>query len=254
MESPEILMDFDSRAALSLSGIDKKFGALTVLSDLTFDVRRGEIHGLIGPNGAGKTTVVNIATGYYKPSAGSVFMDGTDITSTAACDRAAMGLGRSFQGARLFNKLNVETNLRIAIEQRRRCLRLPVSDKEVRRELELLLAEANMEGVAKAIVGTLSYGVRKQIEVVRSCAFAGSVLLLDEPTSGLSSDEIERLLAVVTRHRARLAILIIEHDMEVIMSLCDRITVIDAGRRLMTGRPNEVQRSAEVIAAYLGMD
>jgi branched-chain amino acid transport system ATP-binding protein len=240
--------------ALNLRSVSKRFGALVALDDLSFDVQRGEIHGLIGPNGAGKTTAVNIATGFLRPSSGSVWLDGVDVTHLPIHRRAAKGLGRSFQGARLFDQLDVRTNIRISVEQRRKCIGQSESTAEIRSEVELLLEESKLTSVAGILIGRLPYGLRKQVEVIRSCAFASSVLLLDEPTAGLGPDDIERVLGVMTNHRARLGILIIEHDMEVIMSLCDRVTVIDAGRWLMTGKPAEVQENPEVIAAYLGTD
>lgn len=240
--------------ALNLRAVSKQFGALTALKDLSFDIQRGEIHGLIGPNGAGKTTAVNIATGFYRPSSGSVWLNGVDVTHMPTYQRAAKGLGRSFQGARLFDKLDVRTNIRISVEQRRKCVGQSGSNAEIRSEVEDLLEEAKLTSVAGTLIGRLPYGLRKQVEVIRSCAFASSVLLLDEPTAGLGPDDIEQVLGVMTNHRARLAILIIEHDMGVIMSLCDRVTVIDAGRWLMTGKPAEVQENPEVIAAYLGTD
>lgn len=239
---------------LQLRAVSKQFGALTALSDLSFDVAHGEIHGLIGPNGAGKTTAVNIATGYYRPSSGSVWLNGVDVTHLPTHQRAARGLGRSFQGARLFDQLDVQTNIRVSVEQRRKCIGQSGRNAEIRAEVEALLEESHLTSVAGTLVGRLPYGLRKQVEVIRSCAFASSVLLLDEPTAGLGPDDIERVLGVMANHRARLAILIIEHDMEVIMSLCDRVTVIDAGRWLMTGKPAEVQENSEVIAAYLGTD
>jgi ABC-type branched-subunit amino acid transport system ATPase component len=240
--------------ALSLRAVSKRFGALVALDNVSFDIQRGEIHGLIGPNGAGKTTAVNVATGVLRPSSGSVWLGGEDVTQMSTHRRAAKGLGRSFQGARLFDQLDVRTNIRIAVEQRRNCIAQPDSRTDIGAEVEQLLEESRLAPVAGSVVNSLPYGVRKQVEVVRSCAFASSVLLLDEPTAGLGSDDIERVLGLMANHRARLGILIIEHDMEVIMSLCDRVTVIDAGRWLMTGSPAEVQRNPEVIAAYLGSD
>jgi branched-chain amino acid transport system ATP-binding protein len=239
---------------LNLRSVSKQFGALVALDNLSFDVQRGEIHGLIGPNGAGKTTAVNIATGFLRPSSGSVWLDGVDVTHMPIHRRAAKGLGRSFQGARLFDQMDVRTNIRISIEQRRKCIGQSESKADIRSEVDQLLEESKLTPVAGTLIGRLPYGQRKQVEVIRSCAFASSVLLLDEPTAGLGPDDIERVLGVMTNHRARLGILIIEHDMEVIMSLCDRVTVIDAGRWLMTGKPAEVQENPEVIAAYLGTD
>lgn len=240
--------------ALSLRAVSKRFGALVALDNVSFDIQRGEIHGLIGPNGAGKTTAVNVATGVLRPTSGSVWLGGVDVTHVSTHRRAARGLGRSFQGARLFDQLDVRTNIRIAVEQRRKCIGPSESNADVGTEVDQLLEELTLTPVAGALINSLPYGVRKQVEVIRACAFASSVLLLDEPTAGLGPDDIERVLGVMANHRARLGILIIEHDMEVIMSLCDRVTVIDAGRWLMTGRPAEVQRNPEVIAAYLGAD
>ena len=239
---------------MSLNAVSKRFEALVALDDVSLDVQRGEVHGLIGPNGAGKTTAVNIATGFLRPSSGSVLLDGVDVTNMPIHRRAAKGLGRSFQGARLFDQLDVRTNIRISVEQRRKCIGQSESKAEVRSEVEQLLEEAELTSVAGTLIVSLPYGIRKQVEVIRSCAFAASVLLLDEPTAGLDPDDIERVLGVMANHRARLGILIIEHDMEVIMSLCDRVTVIDAGHLLMTGTPAEVQENAEVITAYLGTD
>jgi ABC-type branched-subunit amino acid transport system ATPase component len=241
-------------AALKLCEVTKRFGAVAALDRLTFDVRRGEIHGLIGPNGAGKTTAVNIATGVYRPSSGSVWLDGADVTRVPSHRRAAKGLARSFQGARLFDQLDVRTNLTIAVEQRRACAAQSASRADIHAEVDELLDEARLTAVAATMAGQLPYGVRKQVEVIRSCAFASTALLLDEPTAGLGPDDIDQVLGLMASHRARLAILIIEHDMEVIMSLCDRVTVIDAGRWLMTGTPAEVQASQDVVAAYLGAD
>lgn len=244
----------DARSGLSLQGISKQFGAIAALTELSMEIGRGEIHGLIGPNGAGKTTAVNVATGIYRPSAGSVLLDGADVTSMCAHRRATRGLGRSFQGARLFDGLDVETNIRVSVEQRRKHQRQSCAKGDVFTEVGRLMEEAHLTPVARRDARSLPYGIRKQVEIVRSCAFASCALLLDEPTSGLSPEEIDRVLGIIRRHHARLAVLIIEHDMEVIMSMCDRVTVIDAGRWLMTGTPAEVQQDQEVIRAYLGSD
>lgn len=239
---------------LGLSGISKTFGALRVLSNLSIDIPAGEIHGLIGPNGAGKTTVINIATGVYKPTSGTVTLGGTDVTRLPPHRRAARGLGRSFQGARLFDKLDVRTNIHIAVEQQRKHAGRSAPAAEVAEVTDRLMGQGGLAHAAREIVADLPYGVRKQVEIVRSCAFATRALLLDEPTAGLAPDEIDRILGIIRSNRTRLAILIVEHDMEVIMSMCDRITVIDAGRTLMTGTPDEVRQNPEVIAAYLGSD
>lgn len=239
-------------AEFSMRGVSKTFGALVAIQDLSFDVERGELHGLIGPNGAGKTTAVNIATGFYRPSSGSVWLRDKDVTEESAHHRARSGLARTFQGSRLFGELDVFTNLQIAVEQRRRANDELGSSTVIRSEVEEALDTARLSDIAYTFAKNLSYGQKKQLEIARACALARCVLFLDEPTAGLSDDEIERSLQLVLRHRSRLAILVIEHNMDVIMSLCDRITVIDAGRMLMTGTPVEVQNDPRVISAYLG--
>ena len=222
------------------------------LQDLSIDVPLGEVHGLIGPNGAGKTTAINVATGFYVPDSGTVRMFDRDVSKLAPHSRAALGFGRTFQGARLFAGLDVRTNLAIAIEQRRRHDGQAASKAEIRRESDALLNAVGLESHADTDARLLPYGRQKVLEILRALAFASSVLLLDEPAAGLSEDEIDTILKLVMQHRDRLAILIVEHNMDVVMSACDRVTVIDAGRMLSSGTPAQVQADPAVVSAYLG--
>ena len=238
--------------ALTLRGVSKRFGGVAALTDLALDVPRGEIHGLIGPNGAGKTTAINIATGFYAPDQGSVWMFDREVTRLPPTERASLGFARTFQSARVFGNLDVRTNLAIAVEQRRRCEGAARGAREVDREVDGILDAAGLGAYAGEPGRLLPYGRQKQLEIFRATAFARSVLLLDEPAAGLSDAEIEAVLAHVLAQRGRLAILLVEHNMDVVMSTCDRVTVIDAGRWIATGAPAAVQRDPDVVAAYLG--
>ena len=238
--------------ALELVNVHKSFGALVALEDLSIAVRPGEIHGLIGPNGAGKTTAINLATGVFRLSKGAIRLAGRDVTTMSQPQRAAAGLARTFQSARPFGALPTITNLVIAIEQRRRCGGERASARAARQEAELILAAAGLEDSAMIPAGRLTYGQQKQLELLRALCFARTALLLDEPTAGLSLAEIERMLSLLQSNRKDLGILLIEHDMDVVMSTCDTITVIDAGRFLAHGTPDQVQADPAVVAAYLG--
>jgi branched-chain amino acid transport system ATP-binding protein len=239
-------------AALSLRRVSRSFGGIAAVQDLAIDIASGEIHGLIGPNGAGKTTAINIATGFYRPDHGSVWMFDREVSGLPPHRRAALGLGRTFQAARPFGGVDVQTNLAIAVEQRLRCEGRSAARSQVRREVESLLESVGLSPQAEEPARLLPYGRQKLLEILRALAFARSVLLLDEPAAGLSETEIETVLQLVARHRSRLAVLIVEHNMDVVMSTCDRVTVIDAGRHLATGTPAEVQADPAVAAAYLG--
>ena len=239
-------------SVLTLSDIRMSFGGVTVIDGLSLDVYRGEIHGLIGPNGAGKTTAINIATGIYVPRHGKVLIEGREVTAMPPHRRSRQGLSRTFQGGRPFGAMTVRENVQTALERRRRCLPARSGTAAPPLDAERLLAEIGILEIANLPAANLPYGKQKQLEIARALAFATSCLLLDEPTAGLSSGEIDLVLQVITRHRERLGILLIEHDMDVVMSLCDRITVLDAGRWLTTGTPAEVQRNPDVVSAYLG--
>jgi branched-chain amino acid transport system ATP-binding protein len=239
-------------AVLSLRGISKRFGGNQALQDLSLDVPLGQIFGLIGPNGAGKTTVLNIATGLYRPDSGGVLVAGQDVTVLKPYERSRKGLSRTFQGGRPFGQLTVRENVQIAIEQRKKIEGADTSHGPPQFCADELLSDVGLLQDGESSAQSLPYGKQKQLEIARAIAYATSVLLLDEPTSGLSAEEIKLVAAIIARYRRDLGILLIEHNMDVVMSLCDQIMVIDAGSWVATGTPAEIQTHPQVLAAYLG--
>jgi len=239
-------------AVLTLREISKRFGGNQALQDISLDVPLGQIFGLIGPNGAGKTTVLNIATGLYRPDSGDVLVAGQDVTALKPYERSRKGLSRTFQGGRPFSQLTVRENVQIAIEQRSKIERADAAYRSSVASADELLSDVGLLRDGESPAQSLPYGKQKQLEIARAIAYATSVLLLDEPTSGLSAEEIRLVAAVIARYRHELGILLIEHNMDVVMSLCDQIMVIDAGCWVATGTPAEIQTHPEVLAAYLG--
>jgi len=239
-------------AVLTLREISKRFGGNQALQDISLDVPLGQIFGLIGPNGAGKTTVLNIATGLYRPDSGDVLVAGQDVTALKPYERSRKGLSRTFQGGRPFSQLTVRENVQIAIEQRSKIERANAAYRSSVASADELLSDVGLLRDGESPAQSLPYGKQKQLEIARAIAYATSVLLLDEPTSGLSAEEIRLVAAVIARYRHELGILLIEHNMDVVMSLCDQIMVIDAGCWVATGTPAEIQTHPEVLAAYLG--
>jgi sulfate-transporting ATPase len=243
--------------ALEIRGLSVSFGGVAAVRDVDISVRPGEIHGLIGPNGAGKTTLVDAVTGFVQ-STGECKLGDTDISAWSARRRALTGLGRSFQSLELFSDLTVAENIAVATErgQRSRWLtdliwpgRIQLSGVaiEVLRQFELLeLADSKPD--------TLSFGLRRTVAIARAVATVPSVLLLDEPAAGLGDREAEELAELI-RHLARswgIGVLLVEHRIDMIMALCDRVTVLDRGTVLTSGTPDEVRKHASVIDAYLG--
>ena len=239
------------KAVLTLREVSKRFGGNQVLQNISFDVPLGQIFGLIGPNGAGKTTVLNIATGLYEPDSGDVLIGGQNVTALKPYERSRKGLSRTFQGGRPFGQLTVRENVQIAIEQRIK-VGVPSSHQAPIVSADQLLSDVGLLQESESQAQSLPYGKRKQLEIARAIAYATSVLLLDEPTSGLSAEEIKLVAAIIARYRQDLGILLIEHNMDVVMSLCAQIMVIDAGCWIATGTPDEIQAHPEVLAAYLG--
>jgi branched-chain amino acid transport system ATP-binding protein len=242
--------------ALELRDIHHDFSGFTVLSGIDLEIRHGERHAIIGPNGAGKSTLFNIVCGRYRPRRGRVFYRQRDITGAPPYRIARLGVGRSFQIINTFPRLSVFENVRSAVVSRR-TMRLnawSILDHraDIARETEELLARVGLEARRDTPASTLSYGEQRQLELALTVAGRPDLVLLDEPTAGLNREETARAVRLIRRVTDGKTLVMVEHDMEVVFDLADRVTVIHHGRVLATGTPEEVRRNDEVRQAYLG--
>jgi branched-chain amino acid transport system ATP-binding protein len=240
-----------------------KFGGLVAVNDFSLDIRKGELVGLIGPNGAGKTTVFNIITGQYTPTQGRVAFEGRDITGWRPDLIAAAGIARTFQNVRLFTGLTVLDNVLVSQHLRVRSSFLSAAcqlpgyvkeDQETRMRGMELLERVGLADLAREQAGGLPYGQQRRLEIARALATNPRLLLLDEPAAGMNPEETTQLMRFICRIREEfgLTIFLIEHDMRLVMGICERIRVIDYGVSIAEGTPQEIQSNPRVIAAYLG--
>jgi branched-chain amino acid transport system ATP-binding protein len=237
---------------LEIQEISVRFGGLAALSDVTLSVADGAITGLIGPNGAGKTTLFNVVTGMQRPNSGSVRLDGRDVGGLSSFRRARLGLGRTFQRLELFGSLTVAENVGVAASIGRRGVAKGRS-KAIQEIREEILERLGLTSVGNDRADTLPTGTGRLVELARALATKPKVLLLDEPAAGQDVDETERFSGILHNLvRDGLAILLVEHDMELVMNVCDTIAVLDYGRIICTGTPAQVRADSEVQAAYLG--
>ena len=245
-----------SGAALETRGLCKSFGALTVADDIDFRLEAGARHALIGPNGAGKTTFVNMLTGLLSPSSGRIVLGGEDITATGQAKRVKLGLGRTFQINALFRRLAVLDNVALAVAERRgvarRMLRAASMHEDVRAESMELLATLGLAEDAGIRILDLPYGKQRLVEIAIALGLKPDVLLLDEPAAGVPSLESHRILQVLDNLPEHIAILIIEHDMDLVFRFAQRITVLVQGEVLVEGPPEEIARDRRVHQVYLG--
>ena len=239
-------------AILRIEGVSKSFGGLKVIDDVSFEVRRGTRTALIGPNGAGKTTVFNLISGAYGVDQGSIRLEGDDITALPARLRIGRGVARSFQNVRLMPHLSTVENVMLGEHWRSSPLSL-ARGRRAGQNAEKALADAGLDSYPGQVVATLPYGIQKRIEVVRALAAEPKLLLLDEPAAGLNTAETAELRALLGRASERgITLLVVEHDMNFVKQLCDHVVVLNFGRKIFEGTPEEVHRDPGVREAYLG--
>ena len=254
----------EEQLVLSVHGLGRAFGGLVAVNGISFDIRRGEIYGLIGPNGAGKTTVINMLSGLLTPTRGEITFLGTRIEKQSAHRIAALGMARTYQNIRLFGAMSVLQNVVVGQHSlmkaslAERLVFLPRARKEeaaARVEALALLESAGLEGVAQQPASALAYGDQRRLELARALASRPTLLLLDEPAAGMNAAESMALgerLRVLSE--GGLTLLVIEHDMSLVMSLCHRIGVLNFGNLIAEGTPAQISRNPVVIEAYLGSE
>ena len=245
-----------SRAVLDVQGLNKSFGALHATQDLSFRVNAGEIHALIGPNGAGKTSLIQQIYGALKPDSGRVLLNGRDITSLPIPGRVRAGIGRSFQISNVLMDFKVLENAIVAEQARLgqsfRFLKPAFDDKDLQAGAYAILRRVGLEDRAGYAASDLAHGERRMLELAMALATAPQLLLLDEPMAGAGTEESQRMSEIIERLRGDMAILLIEHDMDVVFRLADRITVLVEGAVIASGTIDEISNSAAVQTAYLG--
>jgi branched-chain amino acid transport system ATP-binding protein len=234
----------------------KRFGGLIATDSVSMEIRSGEVHALIGPNGAGKTTLVGQLTGGIASDEGRIFFEGRDITGLPAHGRAHLGLARSFQISSIFLDMTALDNVALSVQVHQghsfRLWRDARADESLRMPARATLQQLGLAARCDVIAAELSHGEQRQLEIAMALASAPKMLLLDEPMAGMGPDESQRVVELLRRLKGKLTILLVEHDMDAVFALADRITVMVYGRVIATGSPAEIRADAEVRRAYLG--
>jgi len=243
---------------LSVQSLNKHFGGIVATDNLSIEVEPGEIHAVIGPNGAGKTTLVAQLSGMLKPDSGRIVFDGHDITGLPAPKRSMLGLARSFQITSIFRDFSVLDNVALALQAHRghsfRFWRPARTDPELQGPAREVLDKVGLTERRDVISGNLAHGEQRQLEIAMALATEPKLLLLDEPMAGMGSEDSERMTKFLVDMKGRYTMLLIEHDMDAVFRLADRITVLVYGRAIATGTPEEIRTNEEVRNAYLGED
>ncbi|MBL8160528.1 MAG: ABC transporter ATP-binding protein [Anaerolineae bacterium] len=250
---------------LHVQSISLSFGGIRALTEVDFRVRKGEILAVIGPNGAGKTSLINSINGFYTPQTGAIILDGQNITALPAYKRAQLGISRTFQNIALYTNMTTLDNLMAARHLHMKANLLtgalfwgPAKREEIehRKVVEDIIEFLEMEAIRKTIVGNLSYGLRKRVELGRALALEPTMLLLDEPMAGMNVEEKEDMARFILdiHERQGMTIMLIEHDMGLVMDISDRVVALDFGRKIAEGTPDEIKQNPAVIKAYLGQE
>ena len=253
----------DMNEILQAENVSEVFGGLKAVSDFNLRLERGELVGLIGPNGAGKTTVFNMLTGVYQPTSGNISFEGESIVGLKPYQVTQRGIARTFQNIRLFSELTVLENVKIAfhyhvkyglLESVLRIGRYFQEEEAIEEESRKLLKIFHLEDKADEVAKNLPYGAQRRLEIARALAAKPKLLLLDEPAAGMNPQETKELMDMIRwiRHEFGLTILLIEHDMSLVMGICERISVLEYGEVIAQGTPEEIKSNPEVIRAYLG--
>ena len=245
-----------AEALLEIDGLSKRFGGVVASDDITLEVSKGELHAIIGPNGAGKTTLIGQLAGEIAPDAGHIRFEGRDVTALPTYRRSQLGLARSFQITSLFLDFTTLDNVALAVQAHAghsfRFWRDARGEAELREPARAALARVGLAGRSDVAVANLSHGEHRQLEIAMALATSPRMLLLDEPMAGMGPDESARMVKTLRELKRELTILLIEHDMEAVFALADRITVLVYGRIIASGDPEAIRANAEVRQAYLG--
>lgn len=250
-------------ALLEIKNLGISFGGLRAVDDVNLTIEKGQLFGLIGPNGAGKTTIFNLLTGVYRPTTGTIQIDGVHIVGKSPCDICKEGIARTFQNIRLFKKMTVLDNVKTALHNEDKYsvatsfFRLPgfhSHEKEMDKKVMEILQVFGLAEVANELASNLPYGKQRKLEIARALATNPKLLLLDEPAAGMNPNETAELMDTIrlVRDRYQITILLIEHDMKLVSGICEKILVLNFGTELAQGTPEVVLNNKEVITAYLG--